>query len=81
MTNPIGRAALGLIKGYRLFVSPHLGCNCRYLPSCSQYAIEAIEGHGLIGGAALAAGRLLRCHPWGGSGLDPVPHPGTKKAL
>jgi putative membrane protein insertion efficiency factor len=80
MTNPIGLAVLGLIKGYRLFVSPHLGCNCRYLPSCSEYAIEAIEDHGLVRGTALAAGRLARCHPWGGSGLDPVPVPGTKKA-
>ena len=77
MTNPIGLAVLGLIKGYRLFVSPHLGCNCRYWPSCSQYAIEAIEIHGPIKGFWLALKRLLRCHPihWlgGSEGFDPVP--------
>jgi putative membrane protein insertion efficiency factor len=73
MTNPIGLAMVGLIKGYRLFISPWLGCNCRYLPSCSTYALEAIQSHGVIRGSGLAAGRLLRCHPWGGSGYDPVP--------
>jgi putative membrane protein insertion efficiency factor len=46
---------------------------CRYLPSCSQYAIEAVEKHGAIKGGWLAAKRLLRCHPWGGHGFDPVP--------
>ncbi len=74
MTNPIGLAMVGLIKGYRLLVSPWLGCNCRYLPSCSEYAIDAINGHGVTGGSWLAARRLLRCHPWGGSGYDPVPN-------
>ena len=75
MTNPIGLAMLGLIKGYRLFVSPWLGCNCRYVPSCSEYALEAIDGHGALRGSWLAVGRLCRCHPWGGSGYDPVPGP------
>ena len=46
---------------------------CRYIPSCSQYAIEAVERHGAIKGGWLAAKRLLRCHPWGGHGFDPVP--------
>jgi putative membrane protein insertion efficiency factor len=73
MTNPIGLAMLGLIKGYRLFISPWLGCNCRYLPSCSEYAMEAIASRGVVRGSGLALWRLLRCNPWGGSGYDPVP--------
>ncbi len=75
MRNPIGLALIGLIKGYRLVISPWLGVNCRYLPSCSEYALDAIAGHGAIRGSWLAALRLCRCHPWGGSGYDPVPAP------
>ena len=67
--------SLGLvIKAYRLAISPWLGTNCRFEPSCSAYAIEAIERHGAMRGAWLAARRLARCHPWGGAGWDPVPH-------
>ena len=62
-----------LIRSYQLFLSPVLGPSCRYLPSCSEYAIEAIERHGPLAGTWLALRRLLRCHPWGGSGYDPVP--------
>ena len=65
----------GLIRLYQLFVSPLLLPSCRYLPSCSEYAAEAIAAHGAWKVGALAARRLLRCHPWGGSGYDPVPHP------
>lgn len=64
---------MGLIWFYRLFISPLLGPNCRYAPTCSAYAIEAIEKHGAIKGAWLGIRRILRCHPWGGSGYDPVP--------
>lgn len=67
------RAVLLLIRIYRLALSPLLGPRCRYLPSCSEYAAEAITRHGLWRGGRLAMMRLLRCHPWGGSGLDPVP--------
>ena len=63
----------GLIRLYQLFVSPVLGPSCRYLPTCSDYAAEAIERHGAIVGCWLALKRLARCHPWGGSGYDPVP--------
>lgn len=63
----------GLIRLYQLLVSPLLGPSCRYLPSCSQYAAEAIEMHGPLRGIWLAGRRLLRCHPWGDSGYDPVP--------
>jgi uncharacterized protein len=63
----------GLIRTYQLFISPMLGPSCRYLPSCSDYAAEAIERHGPVAGTWLALRRLVRCHPWGGSGYDPVP--------
>jgi putative membrane protein insertion efficiency factor len=61
------------VRGYRVFLSPFFGGRCRYVPSCSQYAIEALRVHGAVRGAALAAWRVLRCHPWGGHGYDPVP--------
>lgn len=63
----------GLIQAYRWFVSPMLGVNCRFAPSCSEYALEAVTRHGALRGSALAAWRLCRCHPFGGSGFDPVP--------
>lgn len=62
-----------LVKAYRYLVSPWLGANCRFAPSCSEYAIEALERHGVARGGLLAARRILRCHPCGGSGFDPVP--------
>lgn len=62
-----------LVKAYRYLVSPMLGVNCRYFPSCSEFAIEALERHGVIKGVWLAARRVLRCHPWHAGGHDPVP--------
>ena len=64
-----------LIRGYQLLVSPVLPPSCRFLPSCSDYAQEAILRHGPWRGLALGLRRLLRCHPWGSSGYDPVPAP------
>jgi putative membrane protein insertion efficiency factor len=61
------------IRAYQLLVSPVLPPSCRFLPSCSDYAREAIERHGARRGLVLALRRLARCHPWGGSGWDPVP--------
>lgn len=61
------------IKFYRYCISPMLPAACRYTPSCSQYATEAISKHGPIKGLWLAIKRISRCHPWGGSGYDPVP--------
>ena len=66
-------AAIGLIRIYQWLVSPLLPRACRFAPSCSEYAAEAIDGHGVMRGGWLAARRLLRCHPWGGDGFDPVP--------
>ncbi len=62
-----------LIKFYQKCISPLLPNVCRYTPSCSQYFIEALQIHGALKGSLLGIKRLLRCHPWGGSGYDPVP--------
>lgn len=64
---------LGLVGLYRYTISPFLGNNCRFQPSCSVYAIEALRAHGAFKGTWLAARRIARCHPWGGTGYDPVP--------
>lgn len=61
------------IRLYRYLIAPLLGCNCRFEPSCSHYAEEAIARHGALRGIMLAAWRVLRCNPFGGHGLDPVP--------
>jgi putative membrane protein insertion efficiency factor len=65
--------ALLPIRLYRLFLSPFLGRQCRYHPTCSAYALEAIETHGILRGYWLAVRRIGRCHPLGGAGYDPVP--------
>jgi putative membrane protein insertion efficiency factor len=70
---PGARVALGLLRAYKVAVSPLFAGACRYLPSCSDYAAEAIRTHGALRGMFLAAGRLARCQPFGGSGYDPVP--------
>jgi uncharacterized protein len=71
----ISLALTAAIRAYQLLVSPLLPPSCRFLPSCSEYAAEAIESYGALWGTALALRRLARCHPWGGSGYDPVPKP------
>jgi putative membrane protein insertion efficiency factor len=67
------RLMLGLIRTYQLTLSPWLGRDCRYMPTCSAYAAEAIRRFGPRRGAWLALKRVGRCHPWGGAGYDPVP--------
>ena len=67
------RVLLGALSAYRYLVRPLLGANCRFYPSCSEYASEAIERHGALRGAWLALRRLSRCHPWHPGGYDPVP--------
>jgi len=64
---------VALIRLYQFCLSPWLGTHCRFMPTCSQYAIEALTNRGLVRGAWLTARRLLRCRPGGGSGYDPVP--------
>lgn len=62
-----------LLRAYQVAVSPLLGQNCRFYPSCSNYAIDAVRTHGAARGSLLAARRLCKCHPWHPGGLDPVP--------
>ena len=62
-----------IIKFYQFFISPFLGLNCRFNPTCSNYAINALKKHGLIIGLYYSVLRISKCHPWGGSGHDPVP--------
>lgn len=63
-----------LIRFYQVAISPWLGKNCRYQPTCSQYMLEALKVHGVYKGVFLGIKRILSCHPWGGSGYDPVPY-------
>ena len=69
----IARALIALVRVYRLLLSPWLGNQCRFEPTCSAYAIGALGRHGALAGSYLAAARIARCHPWCEGGLDPVP--------
>ena len=69
----MSRLLLALIRGYRYLLSPWWGSACRFTPTCSTYAIEAIERHGAVHGGWLALRRIARCHPWCAGGFDPVP--------
>lgn len=69
----IARACIAAVRGYQLTLSRIVGGHCRYHPTCSQYAIGSFRAHGAARGAWLTLRRLLRCHPWGGHGHDPVP--------
>ncbi|QFT64594.1 hypothetical protein SAMN05421853_10198 [Roseivivax halotolerans] len=71
--SPLARIVALPVHGYRLFLSPWLGRSCRFDPTCSTYALEALETHGAVKGGWLALRRIVRCHPWGGSGIDNVP--------
>ena len=64
---------IGLVKAYRLLLSPWLGSSCRFTPTCSVYALGVLEQHGALAGAYLASARIARCHPWCAGGHDPVP--------
>lgn len=71
---------IGLLKAYRAVISPLYGDVCRYYPSCSAYALEAVTTHGAVRGSVLTVRRLVRCHPWAAGGLDPVPPVRTSSA-
>ncbi len=70
---PLTYIAYLIVKAYQVVVSPLLGTNCRYNPTCSAYALEALKKFGIIKGGLLSIKRVAKCHPWGGSGHDPVP--------
>lgn len=70
---PAARILALPVRAYRAVFSPWVGHNCRYHPTCSAYALEALEKHGALKGGLLAARRIARCHPWGSSGIDNVP--------
>jgi uncharacterized protein len=79
--NSAGEGALiALIKGYRYGIRPMLGQRCRFFPSCSEYALEAVQTHGAAKGVYLSGARLLKCQPWHDGGLDPVPEKKVKGA-
>jgi uncharacterized protein len=71
--SPLAWSLTLLVRGYQLVLSPMLGPRCRFYPSCSAYAVEAITTHGALRGTWLAGRRLLRCHPWNPGGVDHVP--------
>jgi putative membrane protein insertion efficiency factor len=64
---------MGLVKGYRLLLSPWLGSSCRFEPTCSAYSLQALERHGAAAGTYLTVARIARCHPWCNGGIDEVP--------
>ncbi|WP_370250223.1 membrane protein insertion efficiency factor YidD [Nocardioides sp.] len=70
---------IGLLRAYRFAISPLYGDVCRYWPTCSAYALEAVQVHGSLRGSWLAGRRLLRCHPWAPGGVDKVPPPRTRR--
>ena len=70
------KLVLALLRGYKKYISPSLGNNCRFLPTCSEYAMEAVERHGILKGGLLSIWRILRCNPFGRRGYDPVPEKG-----
>ena len=70
-----------IIKIYQFIISPLIGQNCRYLPTCSEYAIESLKLHGLLRGSFFAIRRILKCHPFGGHGFDPIPKRKKNKVL
>lgn len=71
--SPLAKFASLMVRGYQRLISPYFAASCRFQPTCSGYALEAIKVHGGLKGSWLALRRIGRCHPWGGSGFDPVP--------
>ena len=68
-----------LIRAYQLIISPVLGSNCRFMPTCSEYALDCLKEYGLIKGTFLSIKRIGKCHPWGSHGYDPIPNKMEKK--
>jgi hypothetical protein len=74
--SPIAASLIACVRLYQATLSAFIGGHCRFQPTCSQYAIDALRAHGAWHGVRLAARRIARCHPWGGCGYDPVPQHG-----
>ncbi|MBQ4820500.1 membrane protein insertion efficiency factor YidD [Aquimarina sp. MMG016] len=72
---------IGLVRVYQNLISPLTPATCRYQPTCSHYTVEALQKHGLFRGGRLAIKRIFSCHPWGGSGYDPVPENDEEKSV
>lgn len=70
---PAAHAAVAVVRTYQWTLRPFIGANCRFWPSCSEYAIDAVRTHGALKGSGMAAKRILRCNPWHEGGFDPVP--------
>jgi len=79
--SPLALLFIGIVRFYQLFISPFLGPRCRFQPTCSSYALEAISTHGGAKGGWLAIKRIAKCHPWGGFGYDPVPQSDSSHAI
>ncbi|WP_099332837.1 membrane protein insertion efficiency factor YidD [Actinomyces minihominis] len=77
MSNPLVAVLLAPIRLYQRFISPHIAPRCRYYPSCSQYAVEALHTHGAIKGFLLATARIMRCNPWSRGGVNHIPPKGS----
>ncbi|MEQ8908198.1 MAG: membrane protein insertion efficiency factor YidD [Vicingaceae bacterium] len=73
MSTLLSKILVFFVRVYQVTISPLLGANCRYMPSCSEYSVEALKVHGPVKGLWLAIKRISSCHPWGGHGYDPVP--------
>ncbi len=71
--SPAARGLLMLVRAYQYVLSPHFGTQCRFTPTCSHYAVDALTRYGAMKGSVLTTGRILRCHPWCDGGYDPVP--------
>lgn len=80
MASKIVVPLIWLVKAYQKYISPLTPPSCRYVPTCSEYTIQALQKHGLLKGGWLAVKRIGSCHPWGGSGYDPVPEKHDHKA-
>ncbi|MFB0938425.1 MAG: membrane protein insertion efficiency factor YidD [Urechidicola sp.] len=79
LTKIIAVPFIWFVRFYQMAISPYTPSSCRYSPTCSHYAIEALQKHGLFSGGILAIKRIFSCHPWGNSGYDPVPEKKDKK--
>ncbi len=77
--SPAAYALRGVVQTYRYTLRGVIGANCRFEPSCSEYALEALACHGALTGSALSARRILRCNPWNDGGFDPVPPPSRER--